>query len=256
LKKTNFNIFIVLFALLVFVVLIDQLRWQQTAPPADQTVLQEDTLLQNLVNKIKNKQKLTSIKKRILKRHIQKKIAIYEPVITKFSKRYGMDWRLIVAQILKESRFAEKSVSYMGAKGLMQIMPRTAREISRELKIQGVIKNPRANIIGGIYHMSKQLRFFRKAEFDNRIRFALAAYNCGAGHVFDAQDISVYQKRDPREWVNIRPNLMMLKKKHYPLHLKVWPSGIPEYGYFYDHKQTLNYVADIMDYYEMLKMIF
>ena len=255
-KQTNFNIFIVLFGLLFFIVLLDQVRWKQSIANQQEEVFKEDSLLQNLILKIKNKQKLNLIKKKILKRHIQKKIAIYEPVITKFSKRYGMDWRLIVAQILKESRFSEKSVSYMGAKGLMQIMPRTAREISRELKLRGVIKNPRANIIGGIYYMSKQFRFFKKADHDNRVRFALAAYNCGAGHLFDAQDISVYQKLNPQTWNNIRPNMTMLKPGNYQLHLKVWPSGKPAYGYFTDHKQTLNYVADIMDYYEMLQMIF
>ena len=104
--------------------------------------------------------------------------------------------------------------------------------------------------------MSKQLRFFRRADWDNRIKFALAAYNCGAGHLFDAQDISDFKQLNSQSWNNIRPFMTMLKPEHYQLHLQVWPTGKPEYGYFIDHKQTLNYVADIMDYYEMLKMIF
>ncbi|MCK5076881.1 MAG: transglycosylase SLT domain-containing protein, partial [Calditrichia bacterium] len=251
-RKFNLNIFIVLLGLLFFIILLEQVRWEHSVNENGNANSEPDSLLLTLVEKIENKQKLSLIKKRILKRHIQKKIAIYEPVITKFSKRYGLDWRLIVAQILKESRFSEHSVSYMGAKGLMQIMPRTAKEISRELRLSGIRINPRANIIGGIYHMSKQLRFYKRADQENRVRFALASYNCGAGHVFDAQDISEYQKLNSQHWENIRPNLKKLKKRNFPLHLKVWANGKPPYGYFIDHKQTINYVDDIMDYYEML----
>ncbi len=255
-NKTLFNILVILTGMLILIVLLDQVRWQKVSSSELRATQQQDTLLQSLVENVRKKQKLNLLKKQILKRQVQRKIAIYEPIITKFSKRYGIDWRLIVAQILKESKFSEHSISYMGARGLMQIMPRTAKEISRELRLRGIRNDPQANIIGGIYHMSKQLKFFKDAEWNNRIRFALAAYNCGAGHIFDAKQICYYQHYDPNQWDFVKINLTKLKKENYQLHLQVWPSGRPKYGYFNDHKQTLNYVADIMDYYLMLKTIF
>jgi membrane-bound lytic murein transglycosylase F len=184
-----------------------------------------------------------------------KSISQYKPIIKKYSKRYGFDWRLIAAQIVQESGFKVQARSRVGASGLMQLMPGTAREISKELDIEYIMKNPRENITAGIYHLQKQYRMFPEANYSNRSKLALASYNCGIGRVFDAQDISRYYKQSAHIWDNVRPNLALLKKTDWQLHLQVWPTGQPAYGYFYGYNETINYVENIWRLYEAYQVI-
>jgi membrane-bound lytic murein transglycosylase F len=183
------------------------------------------------------------------KRALSKMVIKYKPIIKKYAKRYGFDWRLIVAQIVQESGFKEKARSRVGAKGLMQIMPGTAKEIGRELEFEYIMKRPRENITAGIYHLYKQYRLYPEAKRDERIKLSLASYNCGAGHIFDAQKIAEYYQRPSNYWVEVRPYLTMLKKTDWQLHLQVWPTGKPQYGYFYGYNETIQYVDNIWEMY-------
>jgi membrane-bound lytic murein transglycosylase F len=184
-----------------------------------------------------------------------KSISKYKPIIKKYSKRYGFDWRLIVAQIMQESRFREKARSHVGAKGLMQIMPGTASELSKELDIQYILKNPRENIAAGIYHMKKQFGHFPNADFQNRTKLSLAAYNCGVGRIYDAQEMTKFNRLSPYKWKNIDPYLGMLKPKYWEMHLQIWPQGKPKYGYFYGEEETRTYVKNIWSLYNLYKKI-
>lgn len=202
----------------------------------------------------KNK-RLLELKKQIESTKYSQSILKYSPVIKKYAKRYGFDWRLIVAQIMQESRFREHAQSPVGARGLMQLMPKTEREISRELDFQYILKNPRENIAAGIYHMKKQYSFFPQATFNNRIKLTLAAYNCGAGRVFDAQDIARFFKDPPYQWRYIKTYITKLKNEDWQIHLQVWPLGKPIHGYFYGYTETIEYVDNIWEMYEMYRLI-
>ena len=179
----------------------------------------------------------------------------YKPIIKKYAKRYGFDWRLIVAQIIQESGFREKARSRVGASGLMQIMPGTAKEIGRELEFEYIMNRPRENIMAGIYHLYKQYRFYPQAKREERLKLSLASYNCGAGHVFDAQRIATYYQRSNHYWKDVRPYLAMLKKTDWQLHLQVWPTGKPRYGYFYGYNETIQYVDNIWNMYLSYKKV-
>ncbi len=215
-----------------------------------------DTLISLVKRKIEEKRRLEEFRRRRLPRDFFVKIERYYPIIRKYSKRYGLDWRLIVAQILKESHFREDARSNMGAIGLMQIMPYTARDITRELDIEYIAKDPRENITAGIYHMYKQLKYFPEARREERIKLALAAYNCGPGHVFDAQDVAQYLGMDPNTWRAVKACLPKLTSKDWKLHLEVWELGVPNYGYFYGFDQTIDYVDDIWEIYHYLRKMF
>ena len=97
----------------------------------------------------------------------------YDDLILKYSKKYGVDSFLVKAMIRQESAFKSSSVSSAGAKGLMQLMPATAKEM-------GVTNafNPEQNIEGGVKYISMQLR-----RFNGDKKLALAAYNAGPGNV-------------------------------------------------------------------------
>jgi len=215
-----------------------------------------DSSLQNEVQKrLEQKRELQELRRELHNSNMGRSLARYKPIIKKYAKRYGFDWRLIAAQIVKESGFRTKARSHVGARGLMQLMPRTAREISKELDIYYIMKNPRENITAGIYHLRKQYQYFPDASKDERVKFALASYNGGAGRVFDAQNIARYYRRPDNRWQAVSPYLTMLKKTDWQLHLQVWPDGKPKYGYFYGYNETINYVDGIWALYEAYRRI-
>lgn len=225
-----------------------------------ETVSEQDTLLAKIERELEQKrariEQLEAFRKRQLPRNFSEKIEEYLPSIRKYAKWYGLDWRLIVAQILKESHFKENARSHVGAKGLMQIMPGTAQEIRRELDIEYIMKDPRENITAGVYHMYKQLKYFPEADPDNRLKLALAAYNCGPARVFDAQDIARYKRLDPYTWEAIRECLPLLTADNWRLHLEVWEQGVPDFGFFYGYGQTIDYVDDIWEKYALLQQMY
>jgi len=224
---------------------------------ADLTVskAQSDSLIASVEARLEEKKRLITLKNDLQASDLGRSIKKYKPIIKKYAKRYGFDWRLIVAQIAQESGFKEKAKSRVGARGLMQLMPRTAKEISHELDIQYIMRNPRENITAGIYHLKKQMRYFPDSPFNDQTLLALASYNCGAGRVFDAQSIAEYHKQASNRWMYVKPFLSTLKHTDWELHLQVWPDGRPKYGYFYGYNETINYVDRIWDTYKVYKVI-
>ncbi len=94
---------------------------------------------------------------------------IYDAWIHATAARYGVDYALIKAIIHIESGFDHLAVSRRGARGLMQLMPET----SRELHVHNPF-NPQQNIDAGV-------RYFRQImnDFNGDISLSLAAYNAG-----------------------------------------------------------------------------
>lgn len=92
-----------------------------------------------------------------------------------YSEMYGVNPSLIRAMVRTESNFKTDAVSDKGARGLMQLMPGTAKEM-------GVDKNfhPRDNIKGGVKYFRSLLDRFHRTDL------ALAAYNAGPKKVIDA----------------------------------------------------------------------
>ncbi len=93
----------------------------------------------------------------------------YEEMIRKAAAEYGIDPLLIKAVIRVESNFDRYAVSHKGARGLMQLMPATAREMEVEDPF-----DPLQNITGGSRYLKMMLD-----RFDNDLSLSLAAYNAG-----------------------------------------------------------------------------
>ena len=102
----------------------------------------------------------------------------YKSIVSKYSKKYGIDPYLIFALIREESLFNPLAKSWVGAKGLMQLMNKTANSLDRELKIKSNLFNPEDNINLGTFYLMKLMK-----RFDNNIPSVLAAYNGGPHNV-------------------------------------------------------------------------
>lgn len=94
-------------------------------------------------------------------------------MISKISKKYGVDEKLVQAVIRQESGFNPKAVSHCGAQGLMQLMPATAKGLGVKDSM-----NPVQNVEGGVKHLKGLM-----ARYNGNLILALAAYNAGGGNV-------------------------------------------------------------------------
>jgi hypothetical protein len=111
----------------------------------------------------------------------------FDPWIREFSEVYKLPWKLIKAQVWQESAFNPNAVSSCGAVGLMQLMPETDFMLDRDY--DG--KDPRGNLENGIrYDRWLFDRFPEIPTEEERMKFALAAYNGGRGYVNKAIEIS------------------------------------------------------------------
>lgn len=100
-------------------------------------------------------------------------VAQYDDMIKKASQKYGVDYALVKAVIKAESNFNHQAVSPAGARGLMQLMPKTAAS----LKVDDSF-HPSKNIDGGVRYLKYLLALFK-----GNTTLALAAYNAGEGAV-------------------------------------------------------------------------
>jgi len=125
-------------------------------------------------------------------------ISPYDPVFKQYAQEMGWDWRLLAAIAYSESGFNPNATSWMGARGIMQVMPKTARSF-------GVDENDLFNPEVSIRVASKILKELdaimrSRTGAGDRIKFVLAAYNAGSGHVTDAIALARKYELNPRVW--------------------------------------------------------
>ncbi len=172
----------------------------------------------------------------------QNKISIYDDIVKHEALKIGWDWRLLCAQIYQESRFDPKATSWVGAKGLMQLMPSTADEF----KVMDSA-DPQQNIAGGVKYLNYLLkRFSDIPDSIQKIKLTLAAYNCGYNHVKDAQRLAQNMSLNPLQWDdNIEQTIVQLS---YPRYYS--DTTIVKYGYL-KGVEPFTYVNNIFEIYDM-----
>jgi soluble lytic murein transglycosylase len=109
---------------------------------------------------------------------------VYDPIIRAAAAAHGLDPILVKSVIKVESDFDRRTISSKGAKGLMQLMPDTARD----LNVKNVF-NPEDNIHGGARYLKRMLD-----KFSGDARLALAAYNAGPTAVETYGGVPPYQE--------------------------------------------------------------
>lgn len=172
------------------------------------------------------------------------KLSIYDKLIKEEARSIDWDWRLLAAQIYQESKFNNDQESWMGAIGLMQVLPTTA-----DMHGFKNLHHPQTNIRTGIAHLKYLERNFNAIDSLNRIKFTLAAYNVGTGHIYDAQRLATYLGLDPSIWDGNVAEALLLKseKKYYslPACRNGYCRGSEPYKYVYE-------ILERYDYYKAL----
>lgn len=113
---------------------------------------------------------------------MQQRAKQYEPIIAQTALKHGVSPQLVSAVMRVESCYDKRAVSRAGARGLMQLMPATARQLGVKDSF-----DPQQNIDGGVRYLAQML-----ARFGNNLEHALAAYNAGPEAVTAHRGIPPY----------------------------------------------------------------
>jgi len=169
-------------------------------------------------------------------------ISPFDEVVQEVADQYNFDWKLITAQMYQESRFNPKKKSAAGAMGLLQVMPRTAKEMG--LKNPKQIQDPRVSVELGVKYLAKMFdRLEDVPRLKDRVYFALASYNAGYYHVQDARILARRLKLDPDRWFgNVERTLRLLEQPKYYRRAK--------YGYCRGW-EPVQYVTEIQNRYSV-----
>lgn len=169
----------------------------------------------------------------------------FDSLIRKGANTLGWDWRLLASLIYQESRFLPQGESWAGARGLMQLMPRTATEFGAF-----DLDDPRQSIDAGVGYLKFLQDYWSKKvpDAEERLKFILASYNVGLSHVVDARKLAEKYGKDPQRWYDHVE--FFLSRKSEP---EYYRDPIVTAGYC-KCEEPINYVRDILDRYEEYKI--
>jgi membrane-bound lytic murein transglycosylase F len=173
------------------------------------------------------------------------RLSPFDSLIRQGADSLGWDWRLLASVIYQESRFLPKGESWAGARGLMQLMPRTATEFGASN-----LDDPRQSLMAGVGYLRYLDRYWLKKipDPDERLKFILASYNVGLSHVVDARRLTQKHGKDPQLWYdNVE---FFLSRKSDP---KFYRDPIVTAGYC-KCEEPVNYVRDVLERYEEYKI--
>ena len=170
----------------------------------------------------------------------------FDTILQRLSDSIDWDWRLLASLVYQESMFHPDTVSWAGAIGLMQLMPGTAKQY-------GITRHspPIKNLEAGVQYLKWLEKMFQNKVQDpaERIKFVLASYNAGAGHVLDARSLARKYNRNPEVWDEDVAEFIL--KKSNP---KYYLDPVVKYGYCRG-REPYNYVREILSRYQDYKNI-
>ncbi len=170
-----------------------------------------------------------------------KKISEYDNLLKPIAEKNNWDWRLISSIIYHESNFDPMAEAWSGASGLMQLMPNTAESLG-----VGNIFDPKQNIEGGIKLLNWLNEQMLQAVPDSaeRVKFVLAAYNIGLGHVKDARRLAAKYGKNSEVWENNVDYFLKNKSSE-----KLFEDPVVKWGYARG-EEAYNFVSSVIRNYE------
>jgi membrane-bound lytic murein transglycosylase F len=172
-------------------------------------------------------------------------ISTYDKLVRKTAKEIDWDWRLLSALIYEESQFDADALSWSGAMGLMQLMPATGAQF----KARNLF-DPADNLKAGARYLRALDAEWK--EIDDRLtrlKFILASYNVGAGHVRDAQRLASKYGAKPDLWEgNVEKYLSLTSESKY------YNDPAAALGYC-NGKVAVLYTRNIIDRYQLYREV-
>ncbi|AOV97718.1 lytic transglycosylase F [Edwardsiella hoshinae] len=159
------------------------------------------------------------------------------PTLQEFFTQHArkMDWRLLAAVSYQESHWNPQATSPTGVRGLMMLTRATAEGLGVKDRL-----DPEESIAGGSLYLERLMaKLPESIPEDERIWFALAAYNMGYGHMLDVRQLTQQQGGDPDSWADVKQRLPLLSQRKYYQRLN--------YGYARGH-EAYQYVENIRRY--------
>ena len=167
-------------------------------------------------------------------------ISRYDHLFQKYAPTARWDWRLLAAQCYQESTFDPNARSWVGACGLMQIMPATATHLGLP---HAQIYEPEANIAAAARYIKELTGHFSDiADANERRYFVLGAYNGGFFHIRDAMALAKKHGKNPQRWDDVAEFVLNLSKAEF------YSDPVVKHGYMRG-SETYNYVAKIRSRY-------
>lgn len=156
-----------------------------------------------------------------------------KPLFEKYAS--SIDWRLLAAISYQESHWNPQATSPTGVRGMMMLTRNTADSLDVNDRL-----DPEQSIRGGSEYLRRMMEKVPETiPEDERIWFALAAYNMGYAHMLDARRLTLKQGGNPDSWADVKLRLPMLSQKRY--------YAQTTYGYARGH-EAYNYVENIRKY--------
>lgn len=145
------------------------------------------------------------------RRRIQSRLPRYRPKFEAMANRHGLPWTLLAAVAYQESHWDPEAQSPTGVRGLMMLTLQTAAHVGIEDR-----EDPAQAIEGGARYLADLLKRVPEAVTGrDRLWFALAAYNVGMGHMYDARRLARKLKKNPDSWLELSEVLPLLSRKKY-----------------------------------------
>lgn len=173
-------------------------------------------------------------------------IPVYEHLIKAIATQPRYDWILVSSMVYQESHFNPSARSWAGATGLLQLMPETGLRFGAD-----DLSDPNQNLAAGyeyITWLDKRLTA-NVPDAGERVRFVLAAYNVGLGHVMDAIRLAEKFGKDASVWSGNVETAILLKSN--PAY---YSDPVVKHG-FCRATETVAYVKSVMDRYANYKRV-
>lgn len=163
----------------------------------------------------------------------------YQKHFKQAASKYNLDWTLLAAQSYQESHWRPEARSPTGVRGIMMLTLTTAKELGVESRL-----NPQQSIMGGAQYLSNiYKRLPKEVQGPDRMWFALAAYNIGIGHLYDARELAERLDRNPNTWSSLAEVFPLLSRKKF---YKTLHNGYAR------GSEPVSYVRHIRDYQNIL----
>lgn len=171
------------------------------------------------------------------------RMSVFDPLFKKYAARIGWDWRMLSSMGYAESRYDSTQVSWAGARGIMQLMPATARAYGVGPDSIAFNDVSIATAVKVIAALDKSLSSY-VSDPQERKKFIIAAYNSGPAHILDAIAIARKLGMNPQLWDGNVAEALMLKSNP-----EIYNDPVVKYGFFRG-RQTYEYVNSVMACYQ------